>query len=291
MDFDATQGSPLAATCYRHPQTEAGISCQRCERTICPTCMIPASVGFQCPECVHADPQKTVTMSSLEPSFIVSKGLIAINAVLFLATMVGQIRLSTDFGLIGTGLTRVGRVIPDFGVAGGEWWRIVTSGFLHANLMHVGFNMYLLWQLGRGLERRFGPIDFAVLYFVGLLGGSFGALLLSPFGLTIGASGAVYGLMGALVVTQYASGMNPMQGGIGGLLVINLLITFAIPNISVGGHIGGLVGGAVVGALYAYVGGRDGNQRLATIISVLVGLAFLIGCFAVAGAPFGDLPG
>jgi len=253
--------------------------------------MVPASVGFQCPECVKAEPQKTVTVASLQPNFFLLKAIIAVNAALFVFEMVGQIRLSTDFGLIGTGLTRSGLVVPDFGVAGGEWWRIVTSGFLHANLMHVGFNMYLLWQLGQGLERRLGSVGLGVLYFVGLLGGSFGALLLSPYGLTIGASGAVYGLMGALVVVQLASGINPMQGGIGGLLLINLLITFAIPNISIGGHFGGLIAGATVGALYAYVGGRDGNDTLATALSVLLGVAFLIGCFAVAGAPFGDLPG
>ena len=151
-----------------------------------------------------------------------------------------------DGGLIGGGVFRdVGAIGVDFG----EWWRIVTSGFLHAGLLHLGFNMFLLWMLGQHLEPALGSVRFGLLYGVSLLAGSFGVLLVAPGDLTVGASGAVFGLMGALMVAQWSQGRNPFDGGIGPLVAMNLVFTFAIPRVSVGGHIGGLIGGMVVGWL------------------------------------------
>ena len=129
----------------------------------------------------------------------------------------------------------------------GEWWRIISAGFLHFGLLHIAMNMLLLWQLGHLLESALGRGRFALLYFASLVGGSFGALLLSPNALTGGASGAVFGLMGAATVALWHRGVNPMQTGIGTTLIINLLITFTIPGISIGGHLGGVIVGAGVG--------------------------------------------
>jgi membrane associated rhomboid family serine protease len=135
------------------------------------------------------------------------------------------------------------------GVAVGEQWRIVTGGFLHAGLFHIGMNMLLLWLLGSQLEPLLGRLQFLALYVTGLIAGSFGVLLVDPTAPTVGASGAIFGLMGAMVMAQRARGIDPWQSGIGGLIVLNLIITFTVPNVSIGGHVGGLVGGLLAGGL------------------------------------------
>jgi membrane associated rhomboid family serine protease len=167
-------------------------------------------------------------------------------------------------------------------VAGGEWWRIVTSGFLHAGLMHLLFNMLALYNLGRILEPTIGRVRFAVLYATSLLAGSFGVLILSPDALTVGASGAVFGLMGALVAAQRATGVDPWSSGVGGLIGINLLITFTIPGISIGGHVGGLVGGLVAGWVLVDAGPQAFRQRWApTALVAVLGAAAFAGGIAV----------
>jgi membrane associated rhomboid family serine protease len=176
----------------------------------------------------------------------VTYALIAINVIVYLATQSNT--LFGDLGLLGHRDTPFG-VVPGLGVAEGEYWRLVTGGFLHASLLHLGFNMLLLYLLGRELETVLGNGRFAALYFASLLAGSAGALIIDPQALTVGASGAVFGLMGAMVIEQRARGMDPFAGGIfgsiGGLIVINLVLSFAVSGISIGGHIGGLVGGTI----------------------------------------------
>jgi membrane associated rhomboid family serine protease len=137
--------------------------------------------------------------------------------------------------------------LSQYFIDNGEWYRLISSGFLHYGLLHVGMNMFLLWQLGQLLEPALGRGRFALLYFAAMLGGSAGALALSPNALTGGASGAVFGLMAAAAVGLHQRGVNPMKTGIGATLLLNLLITFAIPGISVGGHLGGALMGAAVG--------------------------------------------
>jgi membrane associated rhomboid family serine protease len=159
----------------------------------------------------------------------------------------GGERLRIDGGLIAGGYLTTGEKI---GVVTGEYYRLVTSGFLHADLLHIAFNMYLLYVLGQMIEPVVGHVRFGVVYLFSLLCGSFGALLLSPDVLTVGASGAVFGLMGLAVIVQRSRGINPFDTGIGSLIVLNLVITFAFSgSISVGGHIGGLIGGLVAGWL------------------------------------------
>lgn len=129
----------------------------------------------------------------------------------------------------------------------GEWYRLISSGFLHFGLIHVGMNMFLLFQLSRMLEPTLGSLKFALVYFASLLGGAAGALVASPNALTGGASGAVFGMMAATVVGMRQRGVNPLQTGIGLTFVINIGLTLAIPNISVGGHFGGAIAGAACG--------------------------------------------
>lgn len=216
--------------------------------------MRTASVGFQCPECARNATSRTYTARDLaaRAAPVVTQALVAVNLVIFVVTLAGGANMSRargdlviDYGLVGLAIGRDGLI----GVDAGEWYRLVTGGFLHSGLIHVGFNMYLLWLLGSALEPALGRVRFGVLYATSLLAGSFGVLLVDPTQLTVGASGAVFGLMGAMIVAQRAVGIDPWRSGIGGLVVINVIITFAVPNISIGGHLGGLVGGLAAGWL------------------------------------------
>ena len=167
-------------------------------------------------------------------------------------------------------------------MAAGDWWRPITSGFLHAGIVHVGFNMFLLWQLGMMLEPAVKRARFAALYFVSLLGGSFFVLLISPDTRTVGASGAVFGLMGAAFVALRSRGIDPFSTGIGPLIVINLLFTFAIPGISIGGHLGGLVAGAVGGLiLWEWAPRLPPRSPLPLLALIALGGALFAGCLLV----------
>ena len=253
-------------TCYRHPNRETGVSCSSCSRPICPDCMTPTRVGMRCPEC-SKDRTKVRTISAPSDEPIVTYALIAINVLAFLGSLAGGSAVATRGG--GSVIDNGALFGPD--IANGEYWRLVTSGFLHAGLIHIAFNMYLLYILGTLLEPAIGRARFLVLYFTSLLGGSLGALLVSPNSLTVGASGAVFGLMGGAVVIMRARGFDPMASGIPALIALNLLITFVFPGIAIGGHIGGLVAGVIAG--YVLVGVGDRVRSLAVPILVCICLA------------------
>lgn len=235
--------------CYRHPDRETAVSCSSCGRPICPDCMTPSPVGMRCPECA-GDRTKVIHARQIaEPRLFdvapVTTVLIAINVIAYLAEIL------TGSGTSGISRGTSGSVLNHgvfFGplVADGEWWRIVTSGFLHLGFIHIGMNMLLLFLLGRQLEPAIGSVRFAGIYFFSLVAGSLGSLLLEPTVSAAGASGAVFGLMSAALIAQRTRGINPWESGIGGLIVLNLLLTFAVPGIAKGGHLGGLVGGLVM---------------------------------------------
>ena len=172
--------------------------------------------------------------------------LIGINVAVALGALLGGAS-ATGGGIGGSTLLQDGSVSrPE--IADGEYWRLVTAGFLHAGFFHLLFNMLSLYILGGLLEPAVGRLRFGLIYFVSLLAGSFGALLLEPTSPTVGASGAIFGLMGATAVVMRSRGMSIMESGLGIWIVLNLVITFSVPNISIGGHIGGLVGGGARGA-------------------------------------------
>ncbi len=237
--------STQLATCYRHPDRETGVRCQRCERPVCPECLVPAPVGVQCVECVRRH-QPKATARSLTNTLRwtnVTSVLIGINVAVWL---VGA-ALSGGRGLLtGSPLAVIAGLAAE-PVAAGEWWRAITAGFLHSGLLHLGLNMAILYMLGPALEGALGRIRFTALYFTALIASSLGALLLSPNAYTVGASGAIFGLMGAIIVGQHSMGIDPRRSGILTLLVLNLVFTFLIPGIAVGGHLGGLAGGLVAG--------------------------------------------
>lgn len=236
---------PPLEHCVRHPNVVTGRHCTRCERPACNDCLVQASVGSQCLDCVRAArpprSERIRRWNAVQPA-VATRVLVGLNIAVFLWTGTGS-------GTFGGGVSRRQADLALAGpyVSDGEWWRIFTAGFLHFGILHIAMNMLLLWQLGNLLESAAGRTRFVLLYFAAMAGGSFGALLLSPDALTGGASGAVFGLMGAAAVALWHRGVNPMQTGIGTTLVLNLLITFTIPGISIGGHLGGAVVGAGVG--------------------------------------------
>lgn len=174
-------------------------------------------------------------------------------------------------------------------VAQGEWWRLVTGAFLHSGVMHLGFNMLLLWFLAQEMEPVLGPWRFTLIYAVSLAGGALGVMLLSPNQPTVGASGAVFGLMGALVVLQVRARQNPWRSGILGLVLVNVLFTFAVPGISVGGHLGGLLTGAVTGAVVPFRRAPEQGDALRHVVLAGLGVLCLVAAVLAARAAVPDL--
>ena len=253
--------------------------------------MTQASVGFHCPECVKGSSQQVHTPRTLarQATPVVTSALVALNLAVYLySTVAGggtplgepSFPFQLDWALIGEGFSRAEGLV---GVTHGEWYRLVSGGFLHANLMHLGFNMFALWILGRQLEPALGRAAFGAVYGASLLAGSLGVMVAEPDALTVGASGAVFGMFGYALVAQYARGINPMDTGLGGIILINLVFTFAIPGISIGGHVGGLIGGAAAGFLFDIVRPRLGLPAWAGTLLV-VALGVLCGAGAVATA-------
>jgi membrane associated rhomboid family serine protease len=269
------------ATCYRHPSRETGVSCSNCGKPICPDCMTSTPVGMRCPDCA-GQRQRVQSMRSLHVDPIVTYVLIGINVLMFLGSGGGG-------GILTGGGSGGSQVFSDFALWGPaidvnhEYWRLITGAFLHSGILHIGFNMYILYWLGTMLEPSLGHARFIALYFASLLAGSFGALLLDPNAVTVGASGAVFGLMGAAFVLQRARGIDPMQSGIGPIILINLVLGFVIPNVSVGGHIGGLVGGVLCAFAMERVAGRGRGVVLPVAACVLIGVVAAVAGVAVSG--------
>jgi membrane associated rhomboid family serine protease len=239
--------------------------------------MTPTPVGMRCPECSR-DRTKVRTLRSTSSEPIVTFVLIAVNDIAFLAE--GQFGVGSTSGS-GTRLYEK-FALSGPAVADGDYWRIATSGFLHAGLLHIFFNMYLLYLLGQMLEPAIGSVRFALIYTVALFAGSLGALIVSPDAVTVGASGAVFGLMGAAAVELRARGINPFETNIGGLILFNLAFSFIFSGISIGGHIGGLIGGAAAGFLFLQADERRLPREAA--IGLSVALAAVVAAAAVSVA-------
>jgi membrane associated rhomboid family serine protease len=263
--------------CYRHPNRETGVRCSNCERPICPDCMTSTPVGMRCPECARQGRTRVRTMRSTTDEPRLTYILIGINVVVGIGSLLG--------GGVGTSssLTDDGGLSQLF-IADGEYYRLLTAGFLHAGLFHLLTNMLSLWILGSIIEPAVGSWRFGLIYFVSLLCGSFGALLLSPDALTVGASGAIFGLLSAAAIVAWNRGFSLMESGLGIWIGLNLLITFTVPNISVGGHIGGLVGGAIAALLLVELPER---MRVPSFVpaaaSVALGVAAVAGSIVISG--------
>jgi membrane associated rhomboid family serine protease len=268
------------ATCYRHPNRETGVSCSNCGNPICTDCMTATPVGMRCPDCAGRK-QRVHTLRSMHVDPTATYVLIAVNVLMFVAAGAGGSwitgrgggsTLFFDFALNGPAVD-----------PGGDYWRLITAGFLHSGIIHIGFNMYILYWLGTMLEPSLGHLRFVALYFTSLVSGSFGALLLSPNVNTVGASGAVFGLMGATFVLQRARGVDPMQSGIGPIILLNLAISFILPNISIGGHLGGLAGGALAALAMERLAGLRRGVALPVAACLAIGVVAAVAAVAVAG--------
>ncbi|ALE75490.1 protease [Pseudonocardia sp. EC080610-09] len=260
--------------CVRHPDRPTGLACTRCDRPACPECLRPASVGQHCVDCLaessrSAPRWRNVAGATRAGKPVIVPALIAVNVAVFVLTVVtaGSLNRNFDSPLFGLG------ALTPVDVADGQLWRLVTSGFLHIGPLHLAFNMFALWVIGREVEAVLGRARFTAVYGVSLLGGSAAVMLLSnPLGPTAGASGAVFGLMGALFVLLRR--LRLPAGQVIGVIAINVVISFTLQGISWQGHLGGLVFGAAVTAALVYLGAGSPNRRQVQIASIS-GLALL----------------
>lgn len=255
-----------AVCCYRHPERETGISCTRCDRPICPECMVSAAVGFQCPECVggaHAtggggasgsgvrrpsggNQPRTIAGGQLaaDPRLI-TKILLAINVLVWVTVLSAGDQMIDDWAMVGQWPPVDSGFTPVQGVAEGEWYRLLTATFLHEEPFHIAFNMLSLWWLGAPLEAALGRVRFLALYLLSALGGSALSYLLADADqASLGASGAIFGLLGATAVLMRR--LNYDMRPVVALLALNLVFTFAWSDIAWQAHIGGLIVGTAV---------------------------------------------
>jgi membrane associated rhomboid family serine protease len=272
------------ARCARHPDRNAGRHCTRCGSAACSECLVRGSVGSLCPSCRKAStPSATTRVKYWQATqgVLVAKVLIAINMGVFVLMAAIDARslngsltqLQIDLGLNASLLNQ----------GAGEWYRIVSSGFIHFGILHLGFNMYLLYQLGGMLEVSIGRTRMLLLYLACLAGGSLGALILQPGGLHGGASGAVFGLMGVTAVAYQQRGINPMRTQIGSLLVMNLAITFLVPGISIGGHLGGAATGGLCALIVTAPRQNTVSRERQPLLLGALFLAAAAACVIVAG--------
>jgi membrane associated rhomboid family serine protease len=267
-------------TCYRHPNRETGVRCSNCGRPICPDCMTSTPVGMRCPECARQRTRaRGISSATNEP--VLTYILIGICVAAFIGEVAGGAS-ATGSGFGGSRVFEEG-ALRGSDVANGDYWRVVTAGFLHAGFFHLFFNMFSLWILGSMLEPAIGQVRFALIFFVSLLAGSFGALIVDPSSLTVGASGGIFGLMGAAVVVMRNLGINPLESGLGLWIGLNLLLTFTVSGISIGGHIGGLIGGVLAAlVLFDLPTSLRVPPAAANLLCAGIGVAAVVGSIAVA---------
>jgi membrane associated rhomboid family serine protease len=269
--------------CVRHPDRPTGLRCSRCDRPACPQCLRDASVGMQCVDCVTEGARTQRRGRDLRrPTAVVVPTLIALNVAVFAWTALdaGSVQDNTD------GAVFAGGALVPLQVAGGEWWRLVTSGFLHIGPIHLLFNMVALWFIGRDIELVLGRLRFTALYGASLLGGSAAVMVFgSPVSATAGASGAIFGLMGALVVLLRRMRLPATSA----LVIIGLNVVFSLtfPGISLLGHLGGLVVGTGVAAAMTYGPGRS---RPVVGLWIVAGVVLaLVVAVALRDASFGSV--
>jgi membrane associated rhomboid family serine protease len=275
-------------TCYRHPNRETGLSCTECDRPICTECLRMTPVGPRCPD--HATTGRPTRRAPVQQramrraSFlqtgqpIVTMALIGVNVLVYLITVAQGAGINSPGGSLYDNWALLGGpgVIDGHlygGVAQGDWWRLLTAAFLHGSILHIGFNMFVLYVVGGAVENFMGAGRYLALYLVSGLAGSAGALVVNPTALTVGASGAIYGIFGALLIIEYSQ-TGTLAGQAMTLIAINLAISFTIPGISWGGHIGGLIGGILATLAISRFGrghiayGRPGIVGIAGLIAV-----------------------
>ena len=267
--------------CYRHPDRETGLSCSECGRPICTDCMTVAPVGLRCPDHATNRPPPAQAARTAARSVAISaknayvtQVLIALNLLVYIVTVVQGQGINDPGGKVFVKGLLFGPAVAD-----GDWWRLITSAFLHANVLHIVFNMLALWWFGAPVELFLGRARFLLIYIVSGLAGAAGALLATPNAATVGASGAIFGILGAALVLERQR-MYVLGGSALAIIIVNIVFSIAVPGISIGGHIGGLVGGALSTLALTHFGRRHplhGQAGVAGIIGVIA-----VGAIAVA---------
>jgi membrane associated rhomboid family serine protease len=242
--------------------------------------MTPTPVGMRCPECSR-ERTKVKTLRSVSVTPHATEVLVAINVIAFIAEVASGLPLAG--GQTGTVLDKGGLYGPAI-TQHHEYWRILTSGFLHYSLLHIAFNMFFLYIMGRMLEPAIGSLNFVAVYLASLLAGSFGALVFEPDALTVGASGACFGVLGALIAVARNRRISLWQSGLGLTLVINVVFSFSVAGISIGGHLGGLIGGLITGAIVLELAERRRMESAALLACAAVAALSVVGAIAVAGS-------
>ncbi len=264
-------------TCYRHPDRPTGLSCTECGRPICSACSIDAAVGQRCPECLRRDgPQKVITARQItrrRPAFRDAPVTFAIIGVAAAIQLVGWV-----FPALWEELFVAMAMWPP-GVEAGEWWRMISVVTLHAGLLHVGFNMLITYQLGPQIERELGSWSFLALFLATAAGGSALAYFIGPVAPGVGASGAVFGLVGtwlasALRRRSTAAG-KAVLNQLGGLLVLNAAVPFILPNVAWEAHLGGLIAGLVIGWAWTWKPITQNAVARVLVAAAVLGLSIL----------------
>jgi membrane associated rhomboid family serine protease len=253
--------------------------------------MTPTPVGMRCPACagertkVKTMRGRSAWLRGRSSSPVVTQALIAINVIVFFAETATGSSLGGvgGSGAVGT-LYQKGALFGPYISVLHQYYRLLTYGFLHDGILHIAFNMWFLFILGPMLETAIGRVNFVVVYFVSLLAGSFGALLLTPLDPTVGASGALFGILGALMVIAHYRGISIWQSGLALTLIINIVFSLTLAGISIGGHLGGFVGGAICGWLIVQLGERRNMQSVAIAGCIVVGVICVLAAIAVAGS-------
>ncbi|NEW38357.1 rhomboid family intramembrane serine protease [Nocardia cyriacigeorgica] len=284
---------PPATTCVRHPDRATGLSCTRCGRPACPECLRPASVGQHCVDCLRSDqrstPQVRTVSTAAAPRVTipyVTYALIAVNVAVFAVTAAQSRSLIDNYN--GSSLFLRWVMFPP-AVADGDWVRVIGSGFLHYGPLHLLLNMFALYVVGRDIELVLGRLRYLAVYLVSLLGGSAAVMVFAQDSLTAGASGAVYGLFGAITVILIRLRQNANSMLI--LIGINVFISFSLPGISLFGHLGGLAAGTLgaLGILFLPTWLRAGSTRNAQIIGWSALAAITVISLAVIGGAAASL--
>lgn len=279
-------------TCFHHTGRETGRRCTRCGRPACPDCLRDAAVGAQCWECIKAarpPASERVRRAWRADPVLVTKAIVALNVAAFVYMGIRDRSLQGGIGgSITPSQARWG--VDPIAIAQGEWWRLVTAGFVHFGLIHLGMNMIILYRVGLDIEDALGKARFALLYFACLLAGSLGGLLVTrvqgTYTLGGGASGAVFGVAGAAFVALRQRGVRFGDTMWGPLLLINIVLGFVVENVGWGAHLGGLAAGAVIGSLMLHP--FDRRRRTAAVpVAILIGIASFAGSLLVT-APYHD---
>ena len=266
-------------TCYRHPTRETGVACSNCGRPICTDCMTPTTVGMRCPECAKQRTRVVRPRAMANATPVATQAIIAINVLVYLA----ELATGSGFGNVGGTVYEKGALFGPLIEFRDEYWRLVTTGFLHASFFHVAFNMFFIWIIGRSLEPAIGTARFVVAYGASLLCGSLGVMLLEFDSVAVGASGAAFGLLGALIVEARSRGIDLWSTGLIQIALLNFAFTFLYPGIAIGAHLGGFVGGILVGVIYDQCDRRRLPRAVSLAAGAALGVVAFVASIAVAG--------